>query len=283
MHEIEPGESPGPETDVRKILIAAVALLVPSMAESQLAPPNEAGVRFAHVHLYVADVDLHATLWPRLFGGELLREAGYTALSIPGAQIFFTEQAPTAPSPGTAVDHVGIKVQDLDAVLGRWRSLGYEVDAEFTGGEGLRQAYITMPGGARVELAGDPSLEGASEMHHVHFYSPRHREMLAWYTEMFAAVPRTRGTIETTADVPGSTLSFPESEGAVGPTPGTAIDPIGFEVEDIESFAEMLESKGVEFDTPPFYVESLDLWVAFFRDPNGTRVEITEGLYHFGR
>ena len=130
---------------MRTIVIAVAALLVPSTVESQLARPNEAGVRFAHVHLYVTDVGLHTSLWLELFGGELLEEAGYTALSLPGALIFFTEQTPTAPSSGTAVNHVGLKVRDLDAVLSEWRSLGYEVDSEFTGGEGLRQAYITMP------------------------------------------------------------------------------------------------------------------------------------------
>lgn len=268
---------------MRTICVAVTALLVSSALQGQLAPPNAAGVRFAHVHLYVADVSLHASLWPELFGGELLEEAGYTALSIPGALIFFTDQAPTAPSVGTAVNHVGLEVRDLEAVLSRWRARGYEVDSESTGGEGLAQASITMPNGARIELQGNPGLATESAMHHVHFYAPRPDEAVAWYTEMFSGVRRARGTIETTADVPGSNLSFSESEGAVAPTRGTAIEHVGFEVEDIQAFAATLESKGVELDGEPFYVESLDLWVAFFFGPNGARIEITQGLHHFGR
>ena len=268
---------------MRKILLAVAALLVPSLAESQLASPNDAGLRFSHVHMYVTDLNLHKALWPDILGGELLEEGGFTALSIPGALIFLTEQAPSAPSLGTAINHVGFKVRDLDGVLSRWRARGYEVDAEFTGGEGLPQAYITMPNGARVELSGDPSIATPSEMHHVHFYSQAHRETLAWYTDTFSGSPRTRGTIETTADVPGTNLSFAESEGNVLPTPGTAVDHVGFEVEDIQAFAAMLASKGVQLERPPFYVESLDVWVAFFPDPNGARVEISQGLEHFGR
>ena len=266
-----------------KIVVAVAALFIPSVIYGQIAPPNAAGVRFAHVHLYVSNLSLHRSLWSELLGGELLEEAGYTALSIPGALIFFTEQAPTAPSAGTAVNHVGFKVQDLDAVLSKWRTLGYAVDSGSTGGEGLRHAYITMPNGARVELTGDPALTTPSEMHHVHYHSPRHREVLAWYRDIFSAVPRVRAAIETTADVPGSNLTFTRSDGTVLPTRGTAVDHVGFEVEDIEAFAEMLGSKGVELEGPPFYVESLDLWVAFFPDPNGARVEITQGLHHFGR
>lgn len=268
---------------MRKVLVAVITLLVPCNVQGQLAQPNGSGVRFAHVHLSVADVELHKTLWPDLFGGVLIEEAGYAAVGVPGALIFFTEREPTAPSVGTAVNHFGLKVRDLEAVLTKWRAHGYEVDSGFTGGEGLPQAYITMPNGARVELQGDPALQTDSEMHHVHFYSPKHREILAWYTDIFAGVPRTRGTIETTADVPGSNLSFAESDGEVTATSGTAVDHIGFEVNDINAFAQMLESKGVELEGPPFYVESLDLWVAFFRDPNGARVEVTNGLDHFGR
>lgn len=266
---------------MRRALAVVAVLSLPCVAQGQLAPPNDAGVRFAHVHLYVADADLHKALWPELLGGELVEEAGYAALRVPGALIFFTEQAPSAPSVGTAVNHVGFRVRDLDVVLAKWRALGYEVEAERTGGEGRPQASITMPNGARVELLEDPGLTTVSAMHHVHFYAPRPRDVLGWYTENFSGVPRARGTIETTADVPGSNLSFSESDGEVAPTPGTAIEHIGFEVEDIQAFAAMLESKGVEVE--PFYVESLDLWVAFLLDPNGARVEITQGLDHFGR
>ena len=265
---------------MRSALLASVLILISSPGQAQLAPPNEDGVAFNHVHLSVADLDLHKALWVDMLDGVLIEKAGYAAVQIPGGLIFFTERDPTAPSVGTAMDHVGFKVRDLEAVLTWWRDQGYAVDDEWSGGEGLPQAYVTMPNGTRVELTGDSTLAGGSEMHHVHYYSPRPRELLAWYTELFGGVPRMRGTIETTADVPGTNLSFGEAA-SVMPTKGTAIDHVGFEVEDIHAFADMLRSRGVEFEVEPFHVESLDIWVAFFIDPAGTRVEVSQGLDGF--
>ncbi|NNF27156.1 MAG: VOC family protein [Gemmatimonadetes bacterium] len=265
---------------MRCALIAITTLLVPSPGLGQLAGPNDRGVAFNHVHLRVADLDLHKALWVGLLDGVLIEKAGYTAVQIPGALIFFTEQEPSAPSVGTTVDHVGFKVRDLEAALGWWRDQGHTVVDEWSGGEGLPQAYVTMPNGTRVELTGDSALPESSEMHHVHHYSSRPQELLDWYVEVFGGVPRTRGTIQTTADVPGTNLSFAESE-SVSPTKGTAIDHIGFEVEDIDAFAGTLKERGVEFEVEPFYVESLDIWVAFFFDPAGTRVEISQGLNTF--
>ena len=263
---------------VRCVPITLSLALISSPLAAQLAAPNEMGVSFNHVHLSVADVELHKALWTDLFGAELAERAGFVAVRIPGALVFFADRVPTAQSVGTAVDHFGFKVRDIEAVLARWREMGYEVDAEFMGGEGLPQAFITLPDGARVELTGDPEIATATEMHHVHFYSPAYRDVLSWYRDIFGGTPRVRGTIETTLDVPGTNLSFGDSEEAVSPTQGTAVDHIGFEVEDIEAFAAMLRSKGVEFQVEPFHVEALDTWVGFFLDPSGALVEISQGL-----
>lgn len=260
--------------------VAAALLLLPADVEAQLAQPNAAGLSFNHVHLSVADVELHKTLWSELLDGEVVERSGFVAIAVPGTLIFLTDRAPTGPSLGTAVNHVGFKVRDLEAVLTGWRSLGYDVDAEFMGGEGFPQAYVTMPNGTRVELTGDDALTRASEMHHVHFYSQDHEEHLAWWLDVLDGSRRTRGTIETTMDVPGSNLSFAQAD-EVAPTEGTAVDHVGFEVEDIHAFAEMLKSKGVEFQLEPFHVESLDIWVGFFVDPAGALIEISQGLDQF--
>lgn len=260
--------------------MAALLLTPPKDAAGQLAPPNAAGLTFAHVHLSVTDVELHKALWSELLDGEVVERSGYVAIAVPGALIFLTDRAPTAPSFGTAVNHVGFKVRDLDATLSRWRRLGYKVDSELTGGDGFPHAYVTMPNGTRVELTGDAALEGASEMHHVHFYSPNHEDYLAWWLRILGGTRRSRGNIEATMDVPGANLSF-EQAAAVMPTQGTAIDHVGFEVEDIHSFSEVLRSKGVEFQIEPFHVESLDIRVGFFVDPGGARIEISEGLDRF--
>lgn len=265
---------------MKGLFLAWVALTWASPAAAQSALSSADGIAFSHVHLSVADVDLHKRLWSQLLDGEVVEREGYVAIGVPGALVFLTDRAPTAPSVGTSVNHVGFKVRDLGAVLARWRAWGYDVDAEFMGGEGLPQAYVTMPNGTRVELTGDPSITQPSEMHHVHFYSPDHEALLSWYLDLLGGTARARGTIETTMDVPGANLSFGHAD-QVTATQGTAIDHVGFEVEDIQTFAAELQARGVELQVAPFHVASLDIWVAFFLDPAGTRIEVSEGLDRF--
>jgi len=86
-----------------------------------------------------------------------------------------------------------------------------------------------------------------------------------------------RGKFEA-ADVPGVNLSFTKAETPVVGTKGRALDHIGFEVKDLEAFCKKLEASGVKFDVTYRKVPALGIAVAFFTDPWGTYIELTEGL-----
>jgi hypothetical protein len=62
------------------------------------------------------------------------------------------------------------------------------------------------------------------------------------------------------------------------PTRGRALDHIGFEVKDLKALCAKLEAAGVKFDVPYRQVPALGISIAFFTDPWGTYVELTEGL-----
>jgi catechol 2,3-dioxygenase-like lactoylglutathione lyase family enzyme len=62
------------------------------------------------------------------------------------------------------------------------------------------------------------------------------------------------------------------------PTKGRAIDHIGFEVRGLEAFCKKLAADGVAFEVPYREVPQLGLKLAFIVDPEGTRIELTEGL-----
>ena len=259
-------------------LLSMAVLLLALPAQAQLAPPNEAGVTFSHIHLAVADMDLHKSLWTELFGGELVEKGGYAAIRVPGTLIFLRNHAPTAPSQATSMDHIGFKVRDLDTLLAKWQRLGYDVDQDASDMQDAPSSYITMPNGTRVELIEAPDLSVTAAMDHVHFFSSQPRELMAWYVDLFDAGLQGDGPAELSAFTPGSALLFSHTEQERLPTDSTAVDHIGFEIGDMDAFAKMLQGKGVEFTAGPFYVESLDLWVAFFPDPSGVLVEISEGL-----
>jgi catechol 2,3-dioxygenase-like lactoylglutathione lyase family enzyme len=262
-------------------MIGAVIFLCACFAEAQFAEPNDRGVAFGHMHVVVEDLELHKRLWPHVFGAELVEKQGYTAVRLADALIFFRDAEPTAPSVETAIDNFGIKVRDLEGVLSKWRALGYEVDSERPGASGGSVAYITMPGGIRLALSEEPNQSASAAMGHVQLASPVGRELMAWYAERFGAIASTQDDGGYVASIPGSELRFEKTEKDRLPTDGTAIDHIGFEIQEWDAFIESLREAGIEFEFGPVHVESLDLWVAFFNDPGGILVEITHGLDQF--
>jgi catechol 2,3-dioxygenase-like lactoylglutathione lyase family enzyme len=263
---------------MKSIPLATLLLVLAAPATAQLAAPGPAGIAFAHVHLNVSDVDLHKQIWVDHFGGEVVQKGPLTTVKIPGALIVFTERPPTGGSQGTVMDHFGFKVPDLAESLREWRAAGYEVQAEFTGVEGSPNAYLMAPDGVRFELQEDPELRFEAAMYHVHFFTPRHQELMQWYADVFSAVVTPRGTLETTADVPGANLSFSSSRSERSATAGRAIDHIGFEVTDIGAVAEALAERGIELEFPPRRIDSIELTIAFLTDPEGVRIELTEGM-----
>ncbi len=265
---------------MRTLALSMMALASTGTIQAQFAEPNSEGISFAHMHVVVADTVLHKQLWPDLFGAELVQREGYSAVRVANALIFLRPAEPTAPSVHTAIDHFGLTVRDLDRVLARWKELGYEAGAKQADLGGRASAFITMPGGIRLALREKPSQSTSTAMGHVHFSSRSAADLPAWYARYFGASLEAAGD-ETVASVPGSELRFQAVPDDRLPTRGTAIDHIGFEVRDWDAFIATIEAAGIPFEFGPTYIESLDLWVAFFNDPSGVLVEVTHGLDRF--
>ena len=99
----------------------------------------------------------------------------------------------------------------------------------------------------------------------------------AWYVEHLGAAPGMRGSFQA-ADLPGVNLTFSPAPGEVVGTEGRVLDHIGFEVDGLEALCEKLEAAGVVLSVPYRKIDALGLGIAFFTDPWGTYVELTEGL-----
>ena len=262
---------------MRWLLTAAVTLVLVSPASAQLAVPNNAGLTYGHVHLNVSDIELHKQLWVDHFGGVVTQKGPLVAVRLPNVLVALSAREPTGGSQGSVMDHFGFKVRNMATFLARWRAAGRTVDSEFTGAEGLPNAYVTMPDGVRVELQEDQGLSVEVAGYHIHFLTSEHEALLAWYLDVFGLELRPRGRIETTTNVPGMNLSFGNARGEAAPTRGRAIDHIGFELDDLEAFCEQLKAKGIEFDLEYRAIESIALKIAFITDPAGTYIELTEG------
>ena len=262
---------------MRLLLTAAMMSLLVSPAYAQLAVPNDAGLTYGHVHLNVTDIELHKQLWVDHFGGVVTQKGPLVAVRLPNFLVALSSREPTGPSLGSVMDHFGFKVRNMAKFLAKWRAAGRTVDSEFTGAEGLPNAYVTMPDGARVELQEDQGLSVEVAGYHIHFFTPEFEELLDWYVDVFGLEIRSRGRIQTTTNVPGMNMSFGNSSGEHAPSEGRAIDHIGFELDDLETFCEQLKAKGIEFDVEYREIDRIQLKIAFITDPAGTRIELTEG------
>ncbi len=263
---------------MQRLILVFLALIAQSTALGQLATPNADGLTFGHVHLNVSNIEQHTQIWEEHFGGTVVQRGSLTAVTVPNMVALFSEREPTMGSQETVMDHFGFKVRDMDAFLEKWQAAGLEVGRVFTGAEGQTNAYIMLPDGVYVEMQEDQSLHEEVTGYHVHFYTPGHEELLAWYTQVFNLEIRPRGRISTTTNLPGMNLSFANSDSPRAATQGSAVDHIGFEVDNLEAFCDRLAAQGIEFDVPYREIPAIGLAIAFITDPNGVRIEFTEGL-----
>jgi catechol 2,3-dioxygenase-like lactoylglutathione lyase family enzyme len=262
---------------MRLLLGSILAVAIAAPASAQLAPPNEAGITYGHVHLNVRDIEVQKKLWVEHFDGVVVQKGPLVAVKLPGMLIAFRQAEPTGGSEGTVMDHFGFKVRNLAEMLAAWRAAGYQVGREFIGSEGFPNAYLMGPDNVKIELQEDKALKVKAIGYHIHFLTADYVSLRDWYVDTFSLVPRQRGTIATTADAPGMNLSFATSKTPNVGTKGRTIDHIGFEVKNLEAFCKKLEARGVKFDVPFRNVPAIGLNIAYITDPTGVYIELTEG------
>jgi catechol 2,3-dioxygenase-like lactoylglutathione lyase family enzyme len=260
-----------------KSLLILSALLVAQPAFAQLAPHNEAGVTFGHVHLTVADPAVHHKMWVDQFGGVISTKGTFTVVKLPNMMIAFRRATPTGGTETTALNHFGLKVPNLAAALKTWRDAGYEVQREFKGSEGFPNAFLIGPDGLRFELQEDTTLKVPASAYHLHYMVPEPAKLRDWYVETYGLKASKAGNFEV-AEAPGMRLIFAQSkEPPKGGTRGTTIDHIGFEIRNLAEFLKTLEAKGIKLETAYREVPAIGLNISYLYDPLNVYIEMTEG------
>ena len=229
-----------------------------------------------HVHLVVADPDGQKKVWVEALGAETAHAGSLEMLRLPGIYMIVSK-ARTAPAEGTdgsTVHHFGFLVKDVAAVKGKLDALHVE-SAPVNGN--AKQILAKFPEKVLVELTEDAALPTAVAMHHIHLATPDPEKQRAWYVKTFGARAGKRGNF-LAAFIPGGEVDTRPAQGAQAPTKGRSLDHIGFEVKNLESFCKRLAGEGVQFEMPYRDVPAIGLKIAFLVDPEGTRIELTEGL-----
>jgi len=252
-------------------MIALACLSLSSALQGQLADFDKTGVVMGHLHVNTADVAVQKKLWVDVLGAKPVKLGTTEGVSMPGAIVLFKAAAPSGPTEGSAVNHVGVFVPTLEGYPAKLDAL----KLTYTKNPNGKQIMIDGPDGLKLELTADPSVQ-ALRFHHIHFYTADPLAIQAWYAEKFGAKPGKRAIWEA-GDLPGANLTYAQATGSA-PTVNRALDHIGFEVRDLEAFCKKLEASGVKFETPYRKLPQLGLTLAFLVDPWGTRIELTEGL-----
>jgi catechol 2,3-dioxygenase-like lactoylglutathione lyase family enzyme len=253
-------------------LIAAAA--GPLLA--QLSAPNDAGVSLGHLHLMLADPEAQKKLWVEVLGAEVTHTGTLELLRLPGIYVI-AGKARTPPAEGTdgsTVNHIGFLVKNLPAVEAK---LAAAKISYATVNGNAKQIMAQFPEKITVELTEDAALPGAIAMHHIHLGTPDPEKQRAWYVQTFGARAGTRGAF-LGAFIPGGEVDMRTTDGPQAATKGRSLDHIGFEVKNLEAFCKKLEAAGVKFESPYRDVPQIGLKIAFLTDPEGTRIELTEGL-----
>lgn len=255
---------------MRLILIFGAAL--PLLC--QIAPPNSMGVSMGHLHIVTPHPEAQKKLWIDTLGGKLIVAGPLEYAMFPGAFVGWRKGDASGGTDDSVVNHLGFLTPDLDAMRTKLLANGATIVKEMPE---QRQFFAMFPDKVKVEFSEDKKLDVPIKHHHIHFASHQVEEMRAWYAKMFGAIPGRRSKFQA-ADLPGVNLSWNPADAPTLPTKGRALDHIGFEVRDIKDFCGQLEKAGVKLDMQPTPRPDLGLTIAFFTDPWGTRVELTQGL-----
>lgn len=258
----------------------SIALLLAASAASvfgQVAPLNDAGYAFGHLHFRVNDPDASKKAWIDVFGAVPGKSGTAEFLKIPGITIFISkaQMPPSGGTQGSVVHHIGVAVKSYADTKAKaeaagipWRELTKDV-----------QAFATFPEGVTVEVMEVKNLATPVALHHVHEQVPDPVAARAWYMKEFGAGEGTRRNLPA-AMFPGNTeVDFLKANMPQAPTKGRSLDHIGFEVKDLEATLKRLQADGVTIDVPlRDATKTIGLKIAFVTDPNGTSIELTEGL-----
>jgi len=244
---------------------------------AQLPAPNSNGVSLGHIHLMVADPEPQKKLWVDLLGAEVTHMGSLEMLKLPGIFIIVgkARTPPAEGSVGSTVNHFEFLVKSYADIKAKLAAAGL---ATVSDNAATKQIMVDFPDKVRVEFTEDAALNVPVAMHHIHLSTPDPEKLRAWYVKTFGAKEGTRGAF-LAAMIPGGEVDFRKAQQAEAPTKGRSLDHIGFEVKNLEEFCRKLQAGGLTFDSPYREMPQLaGLKLAFIVDPEGTRIELTEGL-----
>jgi catechol 2,3-dioxygenase-like lactoylglutathione lyase family enzyme len=113
-------------------------------------------LKMHHVHFFVPDPLTVQAWYAKTFGAVPGKRGPFDAADLPGVNLTFSKaDAPTAPTIGRSVDHIGFEVKGLEAFVKKLEASGITFDRPYQKSQASPTtsiAFLTDPWGTQVEL-----------------------------------------------------------------------------------------------------------------------------------
>ena len=120
---------------------------------AQLTTANDHGITIGHIHLLSRDPDAQKKIWIEALGAQPTKTGTLEMLRLPGVFIIINKAEPSAGSVGSTVDHFGLSVSGIDAIVADLKAKGVVFSKEPTTiRPGVRVCFIRGPQGVSIEL-----------------------------------------------------------------------------------------------------------------------------------
>jgi catechol 2,3-dioxygenase-like lactoylglutathione lyase family enzyme len=246
-------------------------------ASPAAAQPAQIAPIVDHIHLLVPDQAAGVAWYQKYFGGQPMTEAP-DRLMLGDTRLIFLRSANgvAQPSTGSALDHIGFSVADLDAKMKELEAAGVKIVAPVRDVPGLfKLAFVEDPWGTRIEVVQDSDKLG---LHHVHLRGPDPNAVLAFYKEKFGGET---GKLKDRIDgIKLSGVWLVVQRGDAVPSEGHAVDHFGFRTTgDLTAKVNEYKAAGVKFTTEPRPLKLASgamVNFAYLEGPNGAKVELVE-------
>ena len=253
---------------VLSTVIAAMCVSATAAAQTPIMPIVD------HIHLNVPDQAKGVEWYQKNFGGQPMTEAP-DRLMFGDTRLIFLKNDKGQPSTGSALDHLGFSVADLDAKMKAFEAAGVKIVNPVRDVAGLfKLAFIEDPWGTRIEVVQDPEKLG---LHHVHLRGPDPAATLAWYKEKFGG---DSGKLKDRIDgVKYSGVWILVQRGDATPSEGHAIDHIGWRTPNLDAKTKELKAQNVKFTTDPRPLKlagGATVNFAYLEGPSGAKIELVQ-------
>jgi len=265
---------------MRRVLITIVPAVLAVGAFVMVGQAQTRTYPYDHIHMLVPDTAAASAWYEKNFGGRRITEAP-DRIMFGAVRLMFIRSTTAKPSTGSAIDHVGFSVADLDGKMKEFEAAGVKIVQPARDVAGLfKLAFIEDPWGTRIEVVQDPELLG---LHHMHLRAPDPDEVFTWLLAKFGGEKKQlKGRLDGVFyRAPGfSDMWILVQRGDSVPSEGHSIDHIGWRSEGpINDTKAALEAKGVTLTSQPSPLRlpngpSINFF--YVAGPAGARIEIVE-------